>query len=132
MALKISLKPHERLIIGGAVIANGASKTEFMVENKVPILRQSSILSAEQADTPARKIYFVIQLMYVDQEHIKEHHQFYWELVRDFVQALPRSLELIDGINDLILKENYYQALKGARQLIEFEQEVIERVKQCC
>jgi flagellar protein FlbT len=132
MALKISLKPHERLIIGGAVLVNGASKTEFMIENKVPILRQSSILNAEQANTPASRIYFVIQLMYIDEEHIKEHHKLYWELVRDFVQAAPRSLELIDVISELILQESYYRALKGARQLIEFEQEVIERVKQCC
>ena len=132
MALKITLKPHERLIIGGAVLTNGASKTDFMVENKVPILRQNRIINADEANTPARRIYFVIQLMYVNQDNLVEHHKLYWELVKDFVQAVPRALELIDTINELILKENYYEALKQARQLIDFEQEVIERVKQCC
>jgi flagellar biosynthesis regulator FlbT len=29
MALKITLKPNEKLILGGAVITNGATKCEF-------------------------------------------------------------------------------------------------------
>jgi flagellar protein FlbT len=132
MALKISLKPHERLIIGGAVLKNGSVKTELMIENKVPILRQNRILNFEEANTPARRIYFVIQLMYIDQENLAEHHKLYWELVHDFLQAVPRSLELIDKISELIFKEDYYQALSTARQLIDFEQEVIDSVKQCC
>jgi flagellar protein FlbT len=132
MALKISLKPHERLIIGGAVLKNGSVKTELMIENKVPILRQNRILNFEEANTPARRIYFVIQLMYIDQENLAEHHKLYWELVHDFLQAVPRSLELIDKISELIFKEDYYQALSTARQLIDFEQEVMDSVKQCC
>ena len=132
MALKITLKPHERLIIGGAVVTNGATKSEFMVENKVPLLRQNSILNAEEADTPARRIYFAIQLMYIDEENLAEHHKLYWELVKDFVSAAPSSLKMLDQINELILQSKYYQALKAARNLIDFEQEVIERAKQCC
>ncbi|MCP4374071.1 MAG: flagellar protein FlbT, partial [Deltaproteobacteria bacterium] len=41
MALKITLKPNERMIIDGAVITNGSTVTDFIIENKVPILRQS-------------------------------------------------------------------------------------------
>ncbi|MEJ2039748.1 MAG: flagellar biosynthesis repressor FlbT [Desulfosarcinaceae bacterium] len=132
MALKISLRPNERLIIGGAVITNGPNKSEFIVENKVPLLRQDSILSMEEADSPARRIYFTIQLMYIDADNIAEHQKLYWELVRDFVKAAPSFLELIDHINELISKDKYYQALKVARKLIDFEQEVLERAKQCC
>jgi flagellar protein FlbT len=70
--------------------------------------------------------------MYLDKDNIAEHHKLYWELVRDFVKAAPSFLELVDHINELILSENYYQALKVARKLIDFEQEVMERAKQCC
>ena len=45
MGLKITLKPGERMIIGGAVITNGGQKSNFIVENKVPILRDKDILS---------------------------------------------------------------------------------------
>lgn len=131
MALKITLKPNEKLIIGGAVISNGQSKCEFVVENKVPILRQNNILSPDEANTPALRIYFTIQLMYVDQQHVASHQKLYWQLVKEFVEAAPSALELIDRINEWVYKEDYYKALKSAQQLIQFEQEVIERVTKC-
>lgn len=131
MALKISLKPNEKMIIGGAVISNGPGKCEFLVENSVPILRQNNIISPDQANTPARRIYLAIQLMYVDPAGIENHQKLYWQLVKDIVQAVPRTLAIIDQMNELILQGNYYQALKSARNLIEFEQEVIESVTNC-
>ncbi len=131
MALKIILKPGEKMIVGGAVITNGANKCEFIVENNVPILRQNSILSPDRADTPARRIYLAIQLMYVDKPNIDTHQRLYWQLVQEFVQAAPSALGLIDEINELILKENHYHALKMAQKLCEFEQEVIQRVTKC-
>ncbi len=131
MALKITLRPNERMILGKAVITNGSGKCEFIVENNVPILRQSDILSPDRADTPALRIYLAIQLMYVDEAQIVVHQKSYWQLVEDFIAAAPSSLNLIDQINELILKENYYQALKLTQKLIDFEQEVIERVTKC-
>jgi flagellar biosynthesis repressor protein FlbT len=56
MALKIILKPHEPLIIGGAVITNGSTGTHLVVENNVPILRQKDIMSLQDADSPCRRI----------------------------------------------------------------------------
>ena len=132
MALKLTLKPYERLILGGAVITNGSAKAEFIVENSVPILRHKNILSPKEADTPAKRIYFAVQLMYVDGIHLAAHHKLYWELVRDFLSALPRSLPLLDQLNEDILQAKYYDALKTARHLIKFEQEVLDRAKQCC
>ncbi len=131
MALKIILKPNEKMIIGGAVVRAGASKCHFFVENNVPILRQNGIMTAEDAHSPARRIYLAIQLMYVDDARIAEHQNLYWELIRDFVDAAPSSLKIVDQINEFILAENFYQALKTARQLIDFEQEVIERATKC-
>jgi flagellar protein FlbT len=131
MALKITLKPNEKLILGGAVITNGATKCEFRIENKVAILRESSILTPDEADTPARKIYLTIQLMYVDPKHLHDHQRLYWQLVKEFIDAAPSSLAIIDHINELILNEKYYDALKTTKALIEYEQEVIERVTKC-
>ena len=78
------------MILDGAVITNGPNKTEFIVENNVPILRQKNILSIDDADTPAKRIYFTgFELMYVDNEHLEDHHKLYWDLVKDFINALP-------------------------------------------
>lgn len=117
MALKITLKPDERMIIGGAVVTNKNSfGCNLLVENNVPILRQKDILSEDQADSPCRKIYFVIQLMYIDDENLQTYHNTYWDLIRDVVQASPRMTGLIDAISEHILSQRYYQALKDAKK----------------
>ncbi len=129
MALKITLKPHERLIVGGAVVTNGNTRSDLLIENNVPILREKDILSEKDADSPCKRIYFVIQLMYVDEKNLAEHHTLYWKLVRDVLKAAPSMTPFIDQISDHILHNNYYQALKKAKKLIEYEQEVINRVR---
>ena len=128
MGLKITLKPKERMIIGGAVITNGDSKCDLIIENKVTLLREKNILNEEEANTPARRIYFVIQLMYIDEEHLTTHHKNYWDLASAFIQAAPSALDRIKQISEYIVSSRYYMALKLAGKLIEYEQEVIKRV----
>lgn len=129
MGLKITLKPKERMILGGAVVTNGNAKSEFLVENNVPVLREKDILAEQDADSPCKRIYFVIQLMYIDEHKLTEYHGVYWGLVREVLAAAPSTLVLIDQISGDILGGKYYQALKQARKLIEYEQEVIKHVR---
>lgn len=129
MPLKITLRPEERLIIGGAVIRNGDKTSTFYIENKVPLLREKDIMREEEADTYCSKIYFIIQLMYIDVANVVKYHNTYWRLIRDLVEAVPRTVGLIDQISQQILESNYYQALKLAKKLLAFEKEVLSRVK---
>ena len=66
MALKVKLKPNERIIVAGASITNGGSAATLIIGNRVPVLRERDILKQEEADSPAKRIYFVVQVMYVD------------------------------------------------------------------
>ena len=116
------------MFIGGAVITNGSTKTRFIIENKVPVLREKDIMSEEKADSPCRRIYFVIQLMYIDKNNLTIHHNTYWKQVRDVVAAAPSMLKLIDTISEHILRTSYYQALKLTKKLIEYEKELINHV----
>lgn len=129
MSLKITLKPHEKFILGGAVIANGDAKSTFVLENDVPILREKDILTLASADTPCKRIYFAIQLMYIDGTNLAEHHKTFWELVKDVALAAPSRKPMLQEISEYILSDRYYQALKLTKKLIEYEQEVINRVR---
>lgn len=129
MALKIALKPQEKVIIGGAVIQNGKHRSEFIVENSVPILRQKDIMGEDEATTYCSKIYFVVQLMYIDGKNLIEYHKTYWELVRDLVHAVPSTVSHVEKISECLLKNDYYQALKACKKLIDYEQEVLNRVR---
>ena len=129
MTLKITLKPQEKMIVGGAVLINGNPKnTDLIIENTVPVLRQKDILSEKDATSPCSRIYFVIQLMYVDEANLATHHHSYWKLVRELIDAAPSLTGVIDQISQHILSGRYYQALKLTRELIAYEQEVIRRV----
>lgn len=125
MPLKITLKPREIILIGGALLKNGEHLAQFTVENEVPILRQKDILSERQADTICKKIYFVIQLMYFEPENLATHHKTFWELVRILSTAVPSVLPLINEIGELILADRFYHALKVSRKLIAYEEELV-------
>jgi flagellar protein FlbT len=127
MALKIILKPDEKMIVGGAVVTNVNSKNiHLIIENKVPVLRQKDILSEKKATSPCKQIYFLIQLMYIDEENLITQQHAYWDLVRKILNVVPKSLGYIDQINENILCGKYYRALKMARNLIKFEQEILK------
>jgi flagellar protein FlbT len=129
MGLKISLKPDERIIIGGAVLKNGSARSDFVIENSVPILRGKDIMSLTDADSPCRRVYFSIQLMYVDEKNLAEHRTTYWKLVKDVIDAAPSTTLQIDRISDHLLHDRHYQALKLAKELIEYEQGVMNHVR---
>ncbi|SPD74742.1 putative flagellum biosynthesis repressor protein FlbT 1 [uncultured Desulfobacterium sp.] len=131
MSLKLSLRPHERIIISGAVLQNVGSPSVITIENNVPVLRQKNIMNEADAVSPCRRIYFVIQLMYVDGQDQEKYNKIYWDLVRDLVEAAPSLLRIIDQISEHIFKTEYYQALKLARELINYEEEAIGCVQEC-
>jgi len=130
MALSIELKPKEKMIIGGAVIQNGEGKARFLIENPVPLLRQRDILTEEKANSPAKRIYFTIQLMYIDEENLARYHRQYWNFVQAWVKVSPSTLGLVDQMNEAVLLRRYYAALKLAKKLVHHEKEAIRRVQE--
>ena len=120
MALKIELKPNERVIIGDCVITNVDQRARLLIDGKVPILREKDIMSLSRANSPAKRIYLAIQLMYTAKRP-EDHHALYFRLVRDIVRAAPSTRPFIDRINNRILTGELYKALKETRKLIDYE-----------
>ena len=129
MPLKLDLRPHEKIFLGGAVLVNGDSRCQLTVLNDVPVLREKDILKEEDADTPCKRIYLTVQLMYMDTPNLARYHQFYWEQVRLVVDVAPSTTELLEKISNFVLVGHYYQALKAARELIRYEQELVSNAR---
>lgn len=130
MPLRIELKPGEKIFVGGAVIVNGPGRTHLTVLNDVPVLRERDILTEQTADTPCKRVYLAIQLMYMDERNLPQHHQAFGELIKEVIDAAPSTLNLLDRISAFIVNGEYYQALKAAKELIRYEQEIVEHAKQ--
>ena len=128
MALRIELKPGERILIGESVLINSDQRATFLIEGNAPILRERDILTPEQADTPAKRIYLAVQLMYTSRDP-RAHHDVYFALMRDIVQAAPSTWGYIENINNQILTGNLYKALKEAKKLIAYEEELLQHAK---
>jgi flagellar biosynthesis repressor protein FlbT len=128
MALKVELKPGERIILGECVITNHDQRTRLLIEGQMPILREKDILTPELADTPSKRIYLAVQLMYTSRDP-RPHHEVYFALVRDILEAAPSTWPHIESINNLILTGEMYKALKQARKLIAYEQELVSNAK---
>ena len=126
MSLILTLKPGERVILGGAVIKNGPAVAHLQIENRVTLLRQKDILTESEATTPCKKIYLVVQLMYIGDGLTSELTQLYWDLVRDVLAAAPSTNDLISQISAYIVESSFYPALKIAKKLISYEEELIE------
>lgn len=131
MPLKLTLKAHEKVLVGTAVIANGGSKAEIIVLNTVPVLRERDIITEEEADTPAKRVYFTVLNMYANPDREPEFHKTYFKLIREFIDAVPnpKVLEIVANMSQQILEGNHYQALKECRKLIEYETEILNYAK---
>lgn len=128
MALRIELKPGERILIGECIVTNDAQRSSFLIEGRVPVLREKDIMTVARATTPAARIYLAIQLMYTSRDP-RAHHEAYFSLIRDLVQAAPSAWPYIEVINNQILTGEMYKALKEARKLITYEQELLSNAK---
>src|SRR3569623_633713 len=121
MALKVELKPHERIIVGNCVITNTDQRARLLIDGEnVPILRERDILTPETADTPAELVYLAVQLMYIS-PNPQTQHGAYFNLVREIKTAVPSTWPIIEGINNNIMSGDLYRALKDARKLIAYE-----------
>jgi flagellar protein FlbT len=124
MSLKVELKPHEKLIVGNCVITNSDQRARLFIDGRSPVLREKDILSVETADTPARRIYFAVQLMYLEDSSDRLTRD-YFALVTDLVRAAPSTTQIVDEINNEILTGQLYKALRAAKRLIQLEQDIL-------
>lgn len=127
MSLKVELKPGEKIIIGESLITNDNQRTRLFIEGSAPILREKDILSPKTADTPAKRIYLIVQLMYLARD-VNKLKDDYFDFINDFILASPSSIGYITGISKNILSGNLYKALKDAKLLIEHERRLIDHV----
>lgn len=128
MALVIDLKPGEKILIGEAVITNDSQRTRIHIAGDSPIMREKDVMQEEEADTPCKKIYFLIQCMYLARDP-SLYHERYFEMVREIQKASGTSTIFFMQIHDEILQGSYYKALKLAKQLIEHERELLEHAR---
>ncbi len=130
MALKLSLKPGEKFVVNGAVIANGDRRASLVIQNKVSILREKDIMQEEDANSPARRIYFPIMLSYLEPEKAQKYYDEFIQRMMDFMNVIENRevLALCVEVSGDVMNGHYYRALVNCKKLIAYEKELLDYV----
>lgn len=128
MALKINIKPGEKFVINGAVLSVEERGTAIILQNHASFLREKDIMQEDEADSPAKRLYFVIMLMYIDSENADTYRERFLNFLGDFMSGcrIREVRQSLMRIYHLVNVGNFYQALKLCKSLIRFEDEVLK------
>lgn len=132
MALKLTLKPGEKFVLNGGVLINGDRRADLIIENQVSLLRERDVLQPTDANTPVKRIYFSIMMMYLDGGLESGHYNDFVEIMTDFMSVLisKDALDKCQRILDEVHASKFYTALMTCKSLLPFEKERLEYVLQ--
>ena len=127
--MKLWLRAGERIFINGAVLrVDRKVALEFL--NDVTFLLESHVMQAEQATTPLRQLYFIVQTMAIDPASLAMSKELF-EKSHRLLMAAFSSAEVLEGLQSvetLVTSERYYEALKALRSLFPVEDAILGRV----
>jgi len=130
MPLKLSLKPGEKFVLNGAVVQNGDRRTTLVLQNKASVLREKDIMQAEEAVTPARRVYFPVMMMYLDDPGFEAYYEEFALRLTEFMGVIrnPTIQAHCVQASKHVLAREYYKALMLCRKLVEYEDERLGHV----
>lgn len=125
---KIFLKPNEKIFINGAVIKVDR-KVGFELLNDVDFLLEHHVMQVEDAKTPLKQLYFIIQIMLMSPSEKPAALLLY----RDSIKALLVAFEndaivtQLQAVDASIEDDKPFEALKTLRGLFDAEAEILAR-----
>jgi len=121
--LKLSLKPGEKFVLNGAVVQNGDRRGVLLLQNKASVLREKDIMQADEVTTPARRIYFPVMMMYLDEAGAVKYYNEFAQRLSEFMGVIQSQTVLVDCVNISrhAMAREYYKALMLCRKLIDYE-----------
>lgn len=124
--LKISLKANEKIYVNGAVIkADRKVSLEFL--NDVQFLLQSHVLQLEEASSPLRQLYFIVQIMLMDPQGAEQARLAFRSTLPRLFDAFrdERILSALKYIDRLVAEDQIFEALKAIRGLYPIEDQIL-------
>jgi len=130
MPLRIALRPGEKIIVNGAVLS-ASGRCDLVVENNVTILRGREVMTPQEADTPARRLYFACMMAYIDEAGAAAHSEDIVALLGELIEAFAstEAKTLCVRFAEKVASGDYYKALGDCRGLIDYEAQALGRLE---
>lgn len=127
MPLRIELKPHERLIVNGALIRNGDRRSTFLIETQCKFLRESEIVTESEADTACKKLHLTLTVVYLSDDPTPGLALFYAQAA-EVLRAVPSTAPHLAAIQGELDEGRFHAAIKRARNLVLYERDLLARL----
>jgi len=126
--LKISLKANEKIYINGAVI-KADRKVTIELLNETQFLLESHVIQPEQASTPLRQLYFILQVMLMNPGNADEARAMFRQSLPLLLQSFRNEhiLSSLKYVDQLVSESHVYDALKTIRGLYSLEDQILYR-----
>jgi flagellar protein FlbT len=124
--LKITLKANEKIYINGAVIrADRKVSLEFL--NDVQFLLENHVMQPEQASTPLKQLYFIVQIMLMNPGDVQNPRRLFRDMLPNLLEAYthPQVLATLKHVDVLVGSERPYDALRALRGLFAVEAAIL-------
>lgn len=129
MTLRISLRDGEKMIVNGAVL-RAAGRTDLVVENRAALLRGREVMSPDEANTPARRLYFACMMAYIENDGLSAYQDQIVVLLRELMGAMENgeAKSVCARFANRVATGEFYPALSECRALIQYEAEALARI----
>ena len=130
-ALKITLKPNEKIYVNRAVIKTDRKVSlEFL--NDVDFLLEAHVMQPEQAVTPLRQLYFIVQVMLMTPGDTASARELFRNSLPMVLACFDdqRLLSALKHVDQLVAEGQVFEALKLLRNFFDLETEVLSRLTQ--
>jgi flagellar biosynthesis repressor protein FlbT len=124
--MNISLRAGEKLYINGAVIRVDRKVTLELL-NDVTFLLETHVMQANDATTPLKQIYFVIQIMLMDPSATASALALSRKLIDAALRNFdtPEILAGLKNVDEMVKRSRHFDAMKTLRTLFPLEQSVV-------
>lgn len=126
--MHISLRSGEKIYINGAVL-RADRKVSLELLNDATFLLEAHVMKVEDATTPLRQLYFIVQIMLMTPTDTARAREMFEESVGMIVRICeqPALLAGLYGAKTLIDSNRVFDALKAIRMLFPIEGEIMSR-----
>lgn len=123
--MRISLRSGEKIYINGAVLRVDR-KVSLELLNDATFLLEAHVMRPEDANTPLKQLYFIVQLMLMDPADGAAREMFEKSIV--LMLASYENAEIIAGlqsIDKLVGSKRTFDALKAIRNLFSIDTKIM-------
>lgn len=124
--MQIYLRAKDKVFINGAVI-KADRKVSLELLNDATFLLENHVLQKEDATTPLKQLYFIVQMMLMDPSSVDQTKVIFKDMVSGLLESLSNR-SLIEGVKEVdvsVSSGKPFPALKMIRELYPVEEAIL-------